>query len=160
MNRSTNYNFYLPENSDYRDISAFNYNFTAIDTELAKTGTIVSAEHSESGLTLNANNSTIYVNNSLTLPAGKWLLIGAANICHAVAGSRQGFTVTASNTAGSYSASRYDLRYQATDVSNVNQYYNVHGIVNLTESTTYYAMVYNGNIAFNCWTGLYAIRIK
>ena len=34
MNRSTNYNFYLPENSDYRDVSAFNYNFTTIDTEL------------------------------------------------------------------------------------------------------------------------------
>lgn len=35
MNRSTNYNFYLPENSDYRDVSAFNYNFTTIDTNLA-----------------------------------------------------------------------------------------------------------------------------
>lgn len=160
MNRSTNYNFYLPENSDYRDVSALTYNFTVIDTELAKTGAFLSAEHSENELTLNANNQTIYVNTSLTLPAGKWLLIGAARVSHAVAGSRQGFTVTTDNTAGSFTASRYDLRYQAADMNNVNQYYNVHGIVNLTGSTTFYAMVYNGNIAFNCWTGLYAIRIK
>lgn len=37
MQRSTNYTFYLPENSDYRDISVLNWNFNKIDSELAKT---------------------------------------------------------------------------------------------------------------------------
>ena len=35
MNRSTNYNLYLPENSDYRDISQLNYNFSTIDSVIA-----------------------------------------------------------------------------------------------------------------------------
>lgn len=34
MNRSTNYNFYLPENSDYRDVSQFVYNFETIDSAM------------------------------------------------------------------------------------------------------------------------------
>lgn len=128
--------------------------------DLAKIGTIVSSEHSESGRTLNANNSTVYANNSITLTAGKWIVFGTGQISHAVAGTRQGFTITTNNAPGEFSASRYDLRYQTSDVGNVNQYYNVHGIVELTASTTFYAMIYNGNITFNCWTGLYAIRIK
>ena len=37
MNRSTNFNFYLPENSDYRDVSQLTYNFDTIDTQLAAT---------------------------------------------------------------------------------------------------------------------------
>lgn len=37
MNRSTNFNLYLPENSDYRDISQFSWNFETIDTELGRT---------------------------------------------------------------------------------------------------------------------------
>ena len=36
MDRSTNYNFYLPGNGDYRDVSQFNYNFETIDTQLAE----------------------------------------------------------------------------------------------------------------------------
>lgn len=34
MNRSTNYNFYLPESSDYIAVSQLNYNFETIDTVL------------------------------------------------------------------------------------------------------------------------------
>ena len=32
MNRSTNYNLYLPETSDYRDVSQLTYNFSTLDT--------------------------------------------------------------------------------------------------------------------------------
>ena len=34
MNRSTNYNFYLPESSDIIQVSQFDYNFETIDTNL------------------------------------------------------------------------------------------------------------------------------
>lgn len=34
MNRSTNYNFYLPGSGDYRDVSQLNYNFETIDSSL------------------------------------------------------------------------------------------------------------------------------
>lgn len=36
MNRSTNLNMYLPENSDYRDVSQLTYNFEALDTAAGK----------------------------------------------------------------------------------------------------------------------------
>lgn len=35
MNRSTNFNFYLPQNTDQVDVSQFDYNFEIIDEQLA-----------------------------------------------------------------------------------------------------------------------------
>lgn len=38
MRRSTNLNLYLPDNSDYRDVSQLSYNFETIDDEVGMLG--------------------------------------------------------------------------------------------------------------------------
>lgn len=160
----TNVTIQIPEFTDQPD-QRVNSNcidkeadaINALNTAITNIGTIV--EKNVANQTLNANGQTIYANNSITLAAGTWMICGTALVSKAVAGSRQGLTLATSNTAGQYNSEIYDLRYQQSDNS-VNQYYNVFGIVRLTESTTYYAMVFNGNVSANVSTWLRAVRIK
>lgn len=160
----TNVTIYIPEFTDQPD-QRVNSNcidkeadaINALDSRTTVIGTIV--EKTVSNQTLNANGQTIYANNSITLPAGTWLICGTGLVSKAVASSRQGLTLTTSNTAGQYNSEIYDLRYQES-ANSVNQYYNVFGIVKPTASTTYYAMIFNGNVSANVSTWLRAVRIK
>lgn len=57
MNRSTNFNFYLPENTDPIDVNDFNYNFEQIDEEIFETNDAldaISASISSEDVTLTA----------------------------------------------------------------------------------------------------------
>lgn len=85
MNRSTNYNFYLPENSDYRDVSQFNYNFETIDSALFNVGKVTSGGTSNVAVP-DATYTTI---SSVTLAAGVWVIYG-------------GFSWTSSFTQAAY----------------------------------------------------------
>lgn len=130
----------------------------ALNNNIALIGTVVS--NAVPNQSLNAEGKTIYANNSITLPAGVWVICGSAVISSAVADNRQGLTITISNNSGYFNQEIYDLRYQESTIDGVNQYYNVVGVVSLTSSTTYYAMIYNGNASANVSTWLRAVRIK
>ncbi len=77
MNRSTNYNFYLPGNSDYRDVNQFNYNFEIIDSELhTHNGKLTTLETpAYYSCTLNTNYIDISQSNVRVYRLGKFGLL-------------------------------------------------------------------------------------
>lgn len=129
---------------------------TALNAKAAKIGTVVS--DSGTAENINANNNTAYANCSITLSPGTWIVIGHCLIPKSVNGSRQGMTVTTSNTAGSYNIDFYDLKYQSETLT-LNQYYSVAGMAFPSTDTTYYAMFFNGNTTVTVQSSLYAVRI-
>ena len=51
MKKTTNYNFKLPELTDYIDVSDFNHNFTIIDKEIIQKVNVSDLTYEQDGLT-------------------------------------------------------------------------------------------------------------
>lgn len=51
MKETTNYNFKLPELTDYIDVSDFNHNFTIIDKEIIQKVNVSDLTYEQDGLT-------------------------------------------------------------------------------------------------------------
>ena len=51
MKETTNYNFKLPELTDYIDVSDFNHNFTVIDKEIIQKINVSDLTYEQDGLT-------------------------------------------------------------------------------------------------------------
>ena len=83
MNRSTNLNLYLPENSDYRDVSQLTYNFSTLDTEAGKFSPTV---YEGSSIGSNQNSGSLNTDTAYTkaVKSGKvvtlWLRITVPTI--------------------------------------------------------------------------------
>ena len=132
-------------------------NMQGVADELAsRTGVVYSTNHVLTNF--NAQNDTIYSGVSLSLPPGKYVVVANTVINSSVANQRQGLTITTSNTKGQYNAWVYNLS-QSPQTATINQYYNVCAILTPSVTTTYYAMIFNGNCTATATTTMAAIKI-
>ena len=88
MNRSTNLNLYLPENSDYRDVSQLTYNFETIDSAVGSHEAITEYPYSDSRAHTVFKRAGIA---QITCVGGYWYNTGAGNILRLGSDSASGW---------------------------------------------------------------------
>lgn len=70
MNRSDNLNLYLPENSDYRDVSQLSYNFEAIDDAVGSSNSQINNTpiiFHRTGWLINSSNDVVAANGTASI---------------------------------------------------------------------------------------------
>lgn len=128
---------------------------STLNTKVGNIGVLKTATASKS---VNPNNKTISIGCSVVLEPGTWVIYGQATCPGALAASRQGITLTTTDTAGTSNARAYDLKYYGT-ATGANLYYNVSLVQKINAQSTYYIMVFSGNHTINVTGYIAAVRI-
>ena len=97
-------------------------------------GTVVQVDTGTKNVTFNSDTAEVC---HISLAAGTWVISANLQIQGATVGTRQGATITTTNSKGSFNYDAYTL----ISINNTsNHYFNVSNIVQPSSTTTYYLM--------------------